>query len=183
MKRNKSKRRNPSNDSQAKEMSEKFHGRPSTNLSEAYETETYDENLAGLGELVEFEILQPDGKSVIPISWQDSPKRPIVCCDGNGENIELVGGDQGLDLDELDIPSVEMETNKREIVIGSIFSISYFADKHHLVGPKIQAKGTEYIHEFGEDGGELPTLVYDRRDKKMKVVGGSYKVEAEGIKN
>jgi hypothetical protein len=101
----------------------------------------------------------------------------------NGDNIEFVGGDQSLDLEDLQVSELEIETNKRYVQIGEVFSISYFADKHHLTGPKSQAYGTEYIHEFGEDGGDRPILVYDARDKKMKLVGGSYKVEEEGIKN
>lgn len=43
--------------------------------------------------------------------------------------------------------------------------------------------GTPYRHEFGEDGGEMPFLVYDELNKKLQIVGGTYEVRDVGIWN
>lgn len=43
--------------------------------------------------------------------------------------------------------------------------------------------GTPYRHEFGEDGGEMPFLVYDELNKKLQIVGGTYVVKDVGIWN
>ena len=75
------------------------------------------------------------------------------------------------------------------MLVGPVYEIVYFADKHHLTGPKQQKTGMEYFHEFGEDEGfvkgdafdQLPWLVYDRRNVKLLLVGGSYTIEPEGI--
>ena len=72
-------------------------------------------------------------------------------------------------------------------MVGPVREITYWADKHHLSGPKSQAKWIEYFHEFGEriqfdeDEGELPYLVFDRRNRKLLLVGGAYTIEPEGI--
>ena len=49
-------------------------------------------------------------------------------------------------------------------------------------GDEIQI-GTPYRHEFGEDGGEMPFLIYDELNKKLSIVGGTYIVKDVGIWN
>jgi hypothetical protein len=73
------------------------------------------------------------------------------------------------------------ETEKNLVLVGPVCEISYFADKHHLSGPKEQKDGITYYHNFGEDDDELPYLVFDRRNRKLLLVGGSYTIESEGI--
>ena len=43
--------------------------------------------------------------------------------------------------------------------------------------------GTPYRHEFGEDGGEFPFLVYDELNKRLSLAGGTYEVRDVGIWN
>lgn len=174
----------------AEELSQLFHGRPSTEIIELDEIETYENNLAQLGVLVELEILVGDDKDeVVPINWNyNNPKeRVLLCSTPDGKNILFIGGDQELDLEALAEQGAEIDwaidTSKRYIEIGPVHTISYFADKHHLEGGEDQKKGSEYIHEFGEEDGVRPDLVYDTKDKRMMLTGGSYLVEEEGIKN
>lgn len=45
-------------------------------------------------------------------------------------------------------------------------------------------KGGEHAtweHEFGEEGGEPPTLAVDPENEKLHIVGGTYTVEPRGI--
>lgn len=41
--------------------------------------------------------------------------------------------------------------------------------------------GVAYNHEFGEQGGNWPTLVYDLNNKKLMLAGGTYEVRDVGI--
>lgn len=168
------------------EITEGFHGRESEDETEILEEEIYSEELAGLGLLVELEIFVDD-KHVVPIKFNYSKPDDTVLlvCDKEG-NIEFVGGDQDLGTAEQLAEKFDLkeeDARKNKIPLGQVDTISYFADKHHLEGPKSQAKGTEYIHEFGEEDGDMPLLVYDCRNKKMELVGGSYTITDEGIRN
>lgn len=46
-------------------------------------------------------------------------------------------------------------------------------------------KGAEpfahYEHAFGEEGGRKPVLAMDARNRRLHIVGGSYRVEDRGI--
>lgn len=180
------KQQNPEDISAAEDLTTKFHGRPPKETIEITESESYDSDLAMLGELTELEILSEDSEDVIPISFsRDTPEDCIrLCSTPNGRQLEFVGGDQSLDLEEFEEAGLQLETGKRQVVIGPIHSISYYTDKHHLAGSSNQKTGVEFIHEFSEESnGALPMLVYDTKDEKMEIVGGRYKVEEEGIKD
>ena len=172
----------------AEGLTKKFHGREPKETIEITESESYDSDLAMLGELTELEILSEDAEDVIPISFShdtDTPEDTIrLCSTPNGRQLEFVGGDQSLDLEEFEEAGLQLETGKRNVVIGPIHSISYYTDKHHLAGSSNQKTGVEFIHEFSEESnGALPMLVYDTKDERMEIVGGRYKVEEEGIKD
>ena len=95
-----------------------------------------------------------------------------VTVDPAGRQIAFVGGDQTLPVDK--------DGNKFLTDVGEVYSITYFTHKHHLS----DGKGfSSYIHKFGEEGGVRPLLAYDTLNKKMLLLGGSYTVEPEGIKN
>jgi hypothetical protein len=59
---------------------------------------------------------------------------------------------------------------------GKLRSVSYVTAKPHLTG----GQKYEWVHKFGEDGGEQPTLVSDG-DGRFRIVGGDYYVTPEGI--
>jgi hypothetical protein len=172
--------------SEASEVSEGFHGRPSTYIEDIIEIEKYRTKLAHLGDLIEFEIIDHRSpKYVIPINFAepDTEDHVSVASTSNRRQLILSGGSQSIDLDSFSDLS-DNEKEKDYVTIGSVFSISYFTDKHHLEGPKYQKDGTEYIHKFGEEeGGERPTLVYDKLNEHIILVGGSYEVRDEGIYN
>lgn len=166
----------------AEQLAEEFHGRPPRDFIEVVETENYDEHGAVLGYLVELAILTEDEDSIIPISFPYDVDEPednvLVVANPAGTNIEFVGGDQDIDWHAVDGASLE---DKHLVAVGPVYSIAYWADKHHLSGPANQRNGIEYEHEFGEDGGELPFLVFDRQNTKLLLVGGEYTIEPEGI--
>lgn len=176
-------RRNPlfglDDEERAEQLAEEFHGRPVREILEVTEEEAYDDFGAILGFLQKLCILMEDD-SYIPIDFDYEPgseDNVLVASNPEGTNIEFVGGDQDIDWQYVDGATAE----KNLVLVGPVFEIDYFADKHHLSGPKEQKSGITYYHEFGEDDGELPYLVFDRRNTKLLFVGGSYTVEPEGI--
>lgn len=157
-------------------MSEKFHGRAALDEFDIEETEIYDKNQAVLGDLVELNVIDPNNpKTEFTINFKKN--RPLLCCNAEGSQLEIIGGDQILPIDP------NNTTNKYLVELGEIRTISYYTDKHHLVGSKDQANGVEYEHEFGEEGGRRPIAVYNVRSSKILIVGGDYTIEAEGIAN
>ncbi len=169
----------------AKEVSDGFHGRPTRYIEDVLEIEQYRTKFAHLGDLVEFEILDKSGRKVIPINFaeHDSEEHVSVASTPDRYQLLLVGGNQSIDLESFEDLS-DNEKRKDYVCLGEVFSISYFTDKHHLTGPKYQRDGTEYIHKFGEEeGGERPTMMYDRLNDRMLLIGGSYEVRDEGIYN
>ncbi len=172
----------------AEDFSKKFHGRDPIEAIEITEEESYDEDGVILGDLIELNVLADEkGRTEKTISFDESDNKhisesdlPKLVCDVEGENLEIIGGDQSLDLSEKDFAPVTYQ-GKRIIPIGLVESIVYSTDKHHL--DDSNGEVVEYEHEFGEDGGDLPLLVYVVRDKKLLLVGGSYKIEDVGIRN
>ena len=168
-------------ESRAELLSEDFHGRPVREVIEVEEREVYDEYGAILGYLEELGILTEDGDGLVPIRFQygpDDEDTVMLVSNPEGTNLELVGGDQDIDWQAVDGASAQ---GKYLVAVGQVLTIAYRTDKHHLSGPKSQASGTTYEHEFGEEGGELPLLVFDRQNQRLLLVGGSYTVESEGI--
>jgi hypothetical protein len=58
--------------------------------------------------------------------------------------------------------------------LGQLEAVEYSTEKEGD-GPSI------YRHEFGEEGGRLPSLAVDPQTHDLHVVGGSYTVERRGI--
>lgn len=176
---------------EAEDLSRRWHGREPLEITDVEEVEEYSVNLAELGDLVELNLLTESasgrGKQrITPISFKDCE----VALGGEGNQLSFVGGDQELNLEDLQeigglVGTQEIDGSKQWLQLGDVWSIVYFTDKHHLTGPATQKKGVDYEHQFGKqtDDGELPTLVYDTRNGKMLLVGGSYEIRSEGIWN
>lgn len=196
---NKGKRkRNPSVD----EMSETWHGRKPRGTEEIEEIETFEDELAELADLEEIGVLGANCRDEWTIVFKKD--RPKLATDGNGENLEVIGGDQEITGDW---------KNKREIPLGWLVRLVYETDKHHLEGSNGYPES--YEHYFGEEYYKtkldpddfktpddwwealkdegwvkkainkklIPMLVYDSVDCKIKIAGGVYKVLDVGIKN
>lgn len=180
----------------ARKLAEGFHGRPSRGKIEIAEREKYFSKLFILGELEELGILQSDDIHILPIRFKPNKligqsigdsNECVWVCGANKNQIEFVDGDQQLDFNtevcrKLDIDEGELE--KQYIRLGPVITITYYTDKSHLEGPKYQANGTTYEHKFAEEkNGKLPELFYDSLNDRCLLVGGSYTITDEGIRN
>ena len=179
-------RKNPS---EVDEIAKGFHGRKVKERFEIHEDELYPDELAVLGCLVEL-VITRDGEHGISIKGFKTPHdvsykkgQEVYVCAPDRNNIEFVGGDQHI----LKAESFTGES-KRWLCLGEVESIVYLADKHHLVGSS--GREEEYEHDFGKKKYFLfgkkvgrPKLLYDTLNAQMKLVGGTYTVTDEGIKN
>jgi hypothetical protein len=175
---------------EAKKLSTEFHGRDVEDIVEVLESYSEPVNLADLGILEELVVNPIHSKYEYPINFEEQNKEDIrkvikVASNSKGEQLYFVGGDQNIDeiVNEIhsDTDSYLNLDHRQYLVLGHCISIAYFTDKHHLAGPKYQAEGTSYEHEFGEDGGYPPILLYDKLNKRLMLMGGTYHVAERGI--
>lgn len=201
-------KRNPDDIGEAEEISRDWHGRDVREEYDIEEIEHYDEAVAHLADLEELGILGPDLEEKFLIRFKKD--RPKVCAP-NRKNIEFIGGDQHLDLGELDLSDSD---DKKMLPLGYSYQIVYEADKHHLQGstgviePYEHFWGEEFYKENGLDqdayessddffdavqdeglhiaaieAGILPMVVYDTVNEKILLVGGKYDIRDVGIVN
>lgn len=184
--------RNGSSRTEARQLAERFHGREVESIVNVLENYSEPRNLAELGTLVELVVNPTNSRYEYPINFEGQNEEDVkyqirVCSDPKGQQIYFVGGSQDISsviktINE-DRDSMLNLEHKQFIILGNCVSIAYFTDKHHLVGPKSQRYGTCYEHQFGEDNGVTPILAYDKRNKRLMLLGGSYTVEDRGIIN
>lgn len=153
----------------AAQLSEKFHGRPARTVREIEEVEQSRDTLADLGRLISFTVwLDEDDAAQIDF------KGVRLACSPDGGQLYLTGN-QRLDLAAL---GLDRYLPKDHITVGQVETVVYHTSKaFHNFEP------VEYEHQFGEEGGELPTLGYDVLSEKFYLTGGSYQVKPEGIVN
>jgi hypothetical protein len=171
-----SKRANPAE--AAAEMSERFHGRPVTEVLDIEEQVHYHEHLAELGELERLKVKALDG-GIVTLTQFDGA---ILCSNEDGSQLYIRGGDQAVDPASF---AVEKPYHDKED-LGEVVKIWYFTTKEHLGD---QGGTASYHHEFGEEDRERgtrprrPRLEYSTRDQRLSFSGGAYAVEPEGIRN
>lgn len=172
-----SRKRNPGSETEdAQAMFKKFHGRKSTTIEEVKERQNYRRTMSGLGVLM---FLRTDltqewkGKGVgLQFSEDD---KVIVASDPQGNQIYFLGGNQ--DVTGI-LPKAHLDANKDFIYMGECDCIIYTADKDF---DNFEEK--DYQHEFGEETGERPRLMFDRLNQQLYLIGGAYEVKREGIVN
>lgn len=143
-------------------LSESWHGRGVTKVSEVREKVHVRTSLADLGALEELVIDRP-GKNTLNFSkgvrLAAAPPGP----DNISRQLYFIGGDQSIDVDEA----------RDFLCVGEVVSITYWADKHHLQ----EERSRPWEHHFGDEGGDRPTLIYDRLNKRLSLTGGSYYID------
>ena len=144
---------NPS--SKTRELYEKFNGRPARKTTTKSAPNGTPKNVAKLGGLRL--IKTTDGRK-----WKFSGSgAPDLAADSRGR-LHVVGG--------------SYRANPAGEHVGEIEQIEYETKKPHLGQPQ----QTIYYHRLGEEGGQRPRLVIDR-EGLIKIHGGDYRIEADGI--
>lgn len=99
----------------------------------------------------------------------------LAVSDESARQIWLVGGKQEITLAQLQRYAVQIEPGLW--LLGEARRIDYKQAKDHLPGHD------EWRHDFGEETGERPELLYDSRAKRLLLRGGAYVIRREGIRN
>lgn len=163
-------RRNSGELDSAERMFETFHGKAPGRIVEYDESYHYPENYAEMGRLIELRFALDSANKDFPLSRFGATQ---AVCTPDGSNIYFIGGDQSVDFEALDIAS-----DKDFVELGPCTYICYLTVKgFHDFEP------TKYWHRFGEEDKIQPYLAYDRLNKKLFLLGGNYRVRAEGIVN
>lgn len=179
-------RRNPEESSAL--AYEIFHGKPPAGYTEVIEEIHEHEHLWVLGTL---EKLIIDTVSGYQATWEFiGNDKPLLCGSepepGStglfGSNMVCTqlyvrGGDQTLALDKVKMGE-KTKWWKEEMVIGQLVEVTYFTQKGFD-----NFKPVDYFHQLGEETGDVPTIVYDTRNRLLSIAGGQYEIKAEGITN
>jgi len=150
-------KRNPS----ARELSERFQGRSTGRTVELKASTRAPDDLALAGRLVFLKLV---GAKTLKIPGA------VVGVSPKTERLWIVG-DRA--------PLLKPKARAGEALdFGEIDRICYETAKKHIGN----GKRSEYVHTFGENGGRKPRLQVDA-DGMPIIVGGDYKIRAEGIIN
>jgi hypothetical protein len=160
----------------AQAMFQKFHGRKSTTIEEVKERQNYRKTMSGLGVLMflRTDLTQEWNGKGVGLTFSEEDK-VIVASDPAGNQIYFLGGNQ--DVTGI-LPRRGVQGNKDFIDMGECDVIIYTADKDF---DNFEEK--DYQHEFGEETGERPRLMFDRLNQQLYLIGGAYEVKREGIVN
>lgn len=148
--------------SEIRELFEAFQGRSSRRRHDAEKSHHAPKHVAKLGGLVELHLA--DGR---PLRF--SPREHLLCADAD-RRLWVFGAPLG-------IPNKQLADDDLENV-SLITHVIYRTRKPHLGDDEL----TTYCHEFGEEGGELPTLALDSNGYPV-IDGGSYFIESVGIRD
>jgi hypothetical protein len=105
------------------------------------------------------------------------PKGTQVVSDESARQLYFVGGDQDISGALGVFGARERSTGLFEL--GEARRIDYKQRKEHVPDPDVD----EWRHEFGEETGERPLVLFDAKHKRLLLEGGAYVVRAEGIVN
>ena len=170
----KRKRRNPGAGEQATELYEQFHGAPSQHIDDYSEPLPLPGTLAELGDLIELRVKCKAGWKLRSLDFAGTGIK--LAGTPGGSQLYLVGGDQRL----RSFAAFDADRSKDLIDLGEATYIAYRTRKAH-----VDNKMATYEHEFGEETGVAPRLMYDKRTKEPRLffVGGQYHIEGVGIVN
>lgn len=166
----KEKNRRVRNQGAAGQLYEDFHGRKSQEVIRLQEALMKSGDYTALGDDPEFWIRAVSGD---PKHWpapdiEFEPKDKVkLATDAKGKRLYIVGGRQKLSAEALG----GFDTSERFVNLGTCYGISYQTEKIFD-----GFKTTTYVHEFGEETGERPELIYDKEGGRLLLVGGAYKI-------
>ena len=159
-----------SHERKAKELYEKFHGKPPKEVLELQESAAIRGDYTALGDLVELVVKSPAGDS-LRIGFEGEKVK--LASSPNGAQLYFLGGNQALDGN---LARFKTDATKDLVDLGEAQSIVYRAAKDFT-----GFKSSDWEHEFGEESGERPSAFYDKLKRRIFLVGGTYRVERPGI--
>jgi hypothetical protein len=102
---------------------------------------------------------------------ESSGKNFYLCADENNKSLYVTGGKVSTGDSSLQDNFVDE--------LGEIVYVVYETQKAHLGDENGES---QYIHHFGDEGGERPTLAVDNEGYGI-IQGGDYKITSLGVRN
>ncbi len=157
---------------QAIKLFQDFHGKDPSALVEAQRSAAMRLDYTALGDL-EYVLVELADGSQERIDFEGDKVK--LASSANGKQLYAIGGNQNLNgsLDRF-----TDDDSKDLFDLGEAVEVQYFARK--AVG---DFQPVSYFHKFGEEGGQVPRLGYDKLRKEIFFIGGEYHVAPEGITN
>jgi hypothetical protein len=140
---------------------------------------------AKLGPLISLHIKPAEGGQVkrigaseamghdFPSAWGGRP--PLVVCDSTARQIYFVDGAQDITASLAAFGAIDRGNGIVELGKGR--RIDYQCRKEQAPGDDL------WKHDHGEENGELPTVLFDTRTKRLLYEGGDYRIEGPWIRN
>jgi len=169
------KKRNPEHMEQAVNLYESFHGKSPKEIVETHISAAVRKDYTVLGELVAIGL--DDGgftAAQLVKRWEDCAhlrfQQTKLVSAPNGRQLYCMGG--RIDLGSM-LKNFDVDPRKDFIDLGEAFFVVYEARK-----AATKFEPIEWVHKFGEKGGALPSLMYDRLRQGIYFVGGDYFIDA-----
>jgi len=162
-------RANPS----AAALREAFTGKDADSYTVHREEHMPAGDYAQLGKLLALYVKPRAGGQVQVIK----PRGTILVADESARQLWFVGGDQDISA-ALGVFGVR-QCGDGLVELGEARRIDYKQRKEHVPDPDVD----EWRHEFGEESGVRPLVLFDATHKRLLLEGGEYVVRAEGIVN
>lgn len=164
--------RKPNSERTAAELFEEFHGRPATEVIDYQEALMASGVYTALGDDPELWLEPVKGEPGMwptpDIAFTADDEIKLVT-DPGGRQLYFVGDNQALPPEYFD--KIGLATSKRFVNLGKLHGIGYKTEKVFD-----GYKSTIYAHQFGEENGIRPELVYDQETETLLVVGGDYSI-------
>lgn len=132
---------------------------------------------AQLGELMALYVKPCNGGPRQEINFGRSADRPVLVSDESARQLWFVSGNQDVSSALSQFGARLRGNNVYEL--GEVRRIDYKQRKEHVPDPDHD----EWRHDFGEESGVCPVLLFDGNVKRLLLEGGEYKIRAEGIIN
>ncbi len=170
-------RRRASNPS-AEGIREYFTGAPVNSVRVDDEPHMPAGDYAQLGELLVLYVKPHAGGQVKQIAFRGTP-RTIAVADETARQIWFIAGDQDISGSLDEFGAEELGEASGVFLLGEARRIDYKQRKEHVPDPDVD----EWRHDFGEETGVRPALLFDRNLKRFLLSGGEYEIRPEGIVN
>jgi hypothetical protein len=168
-------RRNPSEETQAVQLYQSFHGRDPKEIVDKHVSAAVRLEYTALGDLEYLKVITPLGQKA---EFHFDGDRVKLASSPDGKQLYVIGGNQDL-RNCLDKDSLE----KDFIDLGEATEVQYLARKVHG-----NFRPVSYYHKFGEVNGAKPQLMFDKLKKQIFFIGGEYRIDTSkgvspGIEN
>jgi hypothetical protein len=164
------KRGNPS----AEALRETFTGKAVDRIAVMSEPHMRAGDYAKLGTLLALYVKPVKGGQIMQIQASGGT---ILVGDESARQMYFVGGDQDVSLGLALFGARDRGEGLWEL--GEARRIDYRQRKEHVPHPEADS----WRHDFGEENGERPTVLFDVRVKRLLLEGGDYRIEEAGIIN